>query len=329
MRIALSGDVMLGRIVDRDVVRNEHVAPAAIWGDVLPLLAAADLRLANLECVISECGTPWRPLTKAFHFRAHPRSTAFLQAAHIDCVTLANNHVLDYGREALLDCLVLLDRAGIRRAGAGRILAEALEPARLETSDGTVAVVALTDNESSWEAGATTPGVNYIAYDRQGLVDPYRARIEHLLAETRRWADLLIVSAHVGPNWGPPSPAMRALAHQLIDLGADLYWGHSNHTPLGIECYDGRPILYAAGDFVDDYAVDPRERNDCAFLFVAEVVQWRVRRLQLFPTVIEHCRVHRAQGAEVGWLQERMRARSAALGTAVELHPEWCEVEVR
>src|SRR5687768_5257555 len=94
MQVVLTGDVMLGRSVDRDVIRSPQVAPAALWGDVLPLLAAADLRLANLECVISARGTPWRPLAKAFHFRAHPRATAFLQAAQIDCVTLANNHVL-------------------------------------------------------------------------------------------------------------------------------------------------------------------------------------------------------------------------------------------
>ena len=329
MQIVLTGDVMLGRIVDRDVIRNPQVAPAALWGDVLPLLAAADLRLANLECVISARGTPWHPRTKAFHFRAHPRATAFLHAASIDAVTLANNHVLDYGAEALLDCLVLLDRAGIRHAGAGRSRAEALAAARLDTSGGCIAVVALTDNEPDWEAGVTTPGVNYVAYDRRGLVEPYHTRITQLLVDTRRWADVLIVSAHVGPNWGPPSPALRALAHQLIDLGADLYWGHSNHTPLGIECYQGRPIVYAAGDCVDDYAVDPVERNDGGFLFVVEVAQARVQRLRLYPTVIAQCRVRRAQGAEIDWLQERMRARSAALGTTVEVHPEWCDVEVR
>jgi Bacterial capsule synthesis protein PGA_cap len=122
---------------------------------------------------------------------------------------------------------------------------------------------------------------------------------------------------------------MRALAQQLIELGADVYWGHSNHTPLGIECYRGRPIVYAAGDLVDDYAVDPRERNDGGFVFVAEVVAWQVQWLRLYPTMIETCRVRRARGEEGGWLQARMHARAAALGTTVELHSDWCEVAMR
>ena len=65
----------------------------------------------------------------------------------------------------------------------------------------------------------------------QGLMAPYRSRIAQALVLARRRAGLVIVSAHVGPNWGSPSRAMQMLAHELLDMGADLYWGHSNHTP--------------------------------------------------------------------------------------------------
>lgn len=105
MQIALTGDVMLGRMVDQTVIRPAVVPPEAVWGDVLPILLAADLRVINLECVISARGQEWRPQSKAFHFRAHPRAIEFLKAARIDCVTLANNHVLDYGPDALRHCL--------------------------------------------------------------------------------------------------------------------------------------------------------------------------------------------------------------------------------
>ena len=74
MRIALTGDVMLGRLVNDYVIRNEQFPPAKLWGDVLQLMLAADLRLANLECVISVRGEEDRPGKKAFHFRAHPRA---------------------------------------------------------------------------------------------------------------------------------------------------------------------------------------------------------------------------------------------------------------
>jgi poly-gamma-glutamate capsule biosynthesis protein CapA/YwtB (metallophosphatase superfamily) len=110
-------------------------------------------------------------LTKTFHFRAHPRAIEFLKVAKIDCVTLANNHTLDYGVEALEECLLLLDQAGIQHTGVGRNLAEALRLADLETSDGRVAVISLTDNEPDWEASQESPGLHFIRYDGRGLLN--------------------------------------------------------------------------------------------------------------------------------------------------------------
>ncbi len=309
---------MLGRLVNRSVIRNTSLPPEVAWGDVLSLLLAADLRLVNLECVISSRGFAWKPETKAFHFRAHPRAIDVLRAARIDCVTLANNHSLDYGVEALSECLTLLDRAGIRHAGAGLCMEEALAPAVLETPAARLGVIALTDNEPEWEVTETTPGVNYIAYDSQGLIEPYRTRITEAVGRARNHADFVIVSAHVGPNWGPPSVALRALAHDLLGLGADLYWGHSNHTPQGIELYKGKTILYSTGDFVDDYAVDPHERNDLSFLFMLEMEQSRIVGLRLHSVAIENFGVRLARGPEVAFLQERMCAKCAVFGSKVE-----------
>lgn len=65
--LALTGDVMLGRLVDESVIRNSAVPPETVWGDVRPLILGADLRLINLECVISDRGSEWRPDSKAFH----------------------------------------------------------------------------------------------------------------------------------------------------------------------------------------------------------------------------------------------------------------------
>jgi len=320
MQIALTGDVMLGRMVDQEVIRNQSLRPEAVWGDVLPILLAADLRVINLECVISARGREWRPQSKAFHFRAHPRAIDCLKSASIDAVTLANNHVLDYGAEALLDCLGLLDRAGITHAGAGRNLATAMEPAFLSSTGSRVAVLALTDNEPDWEAADVKPGVVYVAYDRRGLKEPYRARVADAIKRARRQAGLVLVSAHVGPNWGAPSVEMRALAHELLDLGADLYWGHSNHSPQGIELYHGKAILYSSGDFIDDYMVDENERNDLSFLFVLDVEPGRVARIRLHPVRIEHCRVRLARHQDALFLQKTMQAKCAALGTPIAFH---------
>ncbi len=317
MKIALTGDVMLGRLVNRYVVTNTSLAPETIWGDVLPLFMSADCRLINLECVISTRGQPWNPGLKPFHFRSNPRAIEILKAARVDCATLANNHVLDYGPEALLDSLNFLDQANIQHTGAGAHIDEALAPAFLEFAQGRIAVVALTDNEPEWEATQFQPGVNYVGYDARGLLAPYQERIADLIRDARQNAFFVMISAHIGPNWGEPSLAMRKLAHQLLDLGGDFYWGHSNHTPQGIEIYKGKVILYSTGDFVDDYAVDPDERNDLSFLFQIEENLGRVDRIQLYPVRIENFQVHRATGPDLKFLQHALREKCRAFGTDV------------
>jgi len=328
MQIVLTGDVMLGRLVDQYVIQNQSIGPDKIWSDVLPLMLKADRRLINLECVISRLGSEWQPNSKAFHFRAHPRAIDFLRAAMIDCVTLANNHVLDYGTDALIECLALLDRAGIKRTGAGTSLMEALTPAIPDMPEGRLGVVSLTDNEPEWEAGEKKPGTDYVAYDAKGLVEPYRSRLAQVLEQVRSQADLVIVSAHVGPNWGPPSVAMKALAHEIIDLGADLYWGHSNHTPQGIEIYKGKAILYSTGDFIDDYAVDPTERNDLSFLFILELERGSIARIVLHPVCIEDFYVRLAKDREIAFLQRTMQAKCAAFGCRTLFHDGIGTVEV-
>jgi poly-gamma-glutamate synthesis protein (capsule biosynthesis protein) len=252
-----------------------------------------------------------------FTFGARPRALEALEAAQTDFVSLANNHVLDFGPAALLEMLALLDRHGIAWAGAGRTLEEAARPAVLAAGGLTVGVLGLTDNEPAWEAGARTPGTNYVDYDVRGLKEPYLRRLREALAAARQRADLVIVSAHVGPNWGEPSAGMQALARQLIDLGADLYWGHSNHATRGIEVYQGRPILYSTGDFLDDYAVDPTERNDLSFLFRVVVEEKRIRRLALYAVKIGRLQVNRAPEADAAWVRAWMRARCARFGTAL------------
>ncbi len=318
MKIALTGDVMLGRLVDDTVIRNTRLPPAPVWDTVLPLLLEADLRFVNLECVISQGGQKWQPDQKVFHFRSSLRAIKVLQAARIDAVTLANNHSLDYGPEALLECLTALDRAGIRHAGAGRNLRDAQAPLVIEFAGNPVAVVALSDNEPAWEAAEQQAGVNHVAYDRHGLLEPYRTRLTEAISLARSQARFVIISAHVGPNWGKPSRAMQALAHHLLDLGADLYWGHSNHTPQGIELYGSKAILYSTGDCIDDYAVDPTERNDLSFLFLLEVQDDHLQRLDLHPIRINHCRVGIATGRDAEHLAQRMQAHCAAFGSQLK-----------
>lgn len=102
-RLGLIGDVMLGRFVDARVLGDLERDPAYLWGDLPALLETVDARLINLECVIASSGAP--DPGKIFTFRARPRALDALAAAGVTFAGLANNHVLDYGPDALLECL--------------------------------------------------------------------------------------------------------------------------------------------------------------------------------------------------------------------------------
>jgi poly-gamma-glutamate synthesis protein (capsule biosynthesis protein) len=211
-------------------------------------------------------------------------------------------------------------------------LEEAVAPAAFRSSQGQVAVVALTDNEPVWEASPTREGINYVACGERGLAEPYRSRIALALSLARQQADLVIVSAHVGPNWGPPSPSIQSLARELIDMGADLYWGHSNHTPQGIDLYKGKALLYSTGDFLDDYLVDEDERNDLSFLFVVETADApinRIARIVLHPVRIEDLGVRRTDEQEWQFLRHTMQAKCSAFGTEMRLEGQSAIINVR
>jgi len=109
-------------------------------------------------------------------------------------------------------------------------------------------------------------------------------------------------------------------AHALIEAGADLVFGHSAHVFRGVEVYHDRPILYSAGDFVDDYAVDPGRRNDRSFLFVIELAEGALRRLKIYPTVIREFQACLAQGPEAEEIAGKMIRLCRDFGTPAEWH---------
>jgi len=308
LRLIFLGDVMLGRLV------NDHLAaasPAYPWGDTLPVLQAADAVIVNLECVLADRGIPWPE--KVFAFRADSKNIAVLAAAGVRAVSLANNHSLDFGRQALRDCIATLQRSDIRPAGAGASRDAAWQPATFAVQDTHVAVLAFTDDMPAWEAGVDLPGVCHVPLR---WTDPRFARLLAAIEEARAHHDVVVVSAHWGPNWGrrPLSDHVEA-AHRFIDRGADIVFGHSAHIFRGVELYRGKPILFSCGDYIDDYAVDDLERNDESFIWCADLEQRRFRRLLLIPTVIGALQARLAGGPDRERIVQRMRALCGALGT--------------
>src|SRR5919112_4365355 len=167
--VALMGDVMLGRgvteVLDRDLLRSEEP-----WGDVMPLLDSADLRIINLECPLTDYEQRWTRTSKRPHFRAPPSAIETLLAARIDACSLANNHTVDFEEGGLLDTIEHLDAAGIWHAGAGRNREEASAPVVLSVPGERgqrVGLLAFTDNMPPFAAGGDPPGTNYLPLSPQ------------------------------------------------------------------------------------------------------------------------------------------------------------------
>lgn len=310
----MTGDVMLGRLVNSVLDNNGFTY---IWGDTIDIIRDTDLSLINLECVISSKGTEWTKTFKLFHFRASPDAIKVLETTSIDYVALANNHTLDYGEEALLEMLELLDNSGIQHSGAGMDLKEATAPAILKVDCKKVAVVALTDNQPEWEASPTCPGLNYIPLQLESY---YSDRLESCIHHARKTADIVIASCHVGPHFREsPSSEYVNFSHRLIDLGVDVYWGHSNHMPQGIEIYRGKPILYDCGDFIDDYAIDQYYRNDLSFLYLLDIEETTPKSIELVPVRIHDFQASVASLSDAELGIKRMIERCNKLGTRCEI----------
>jgi poly-gamma-glutamate capsule biosynthesis protein CapA/YwtB (metallophosphatase superfamily) len=313
--LALAGDVMLGRLVNRWL---ECMPVSYPWGDTLPLWRAAAWRTCNLECVISDRGEPWPE--KVFCFRSDPKNVGVLKVCGIHAVSLANNHVLDYGYEALAHMLEILAQAGIGHSGAGANARKAKEPALFKQGRLAVALVSFTDNEPQWEATEERPGIRYVP---MRLDDPRAQEVFHQVERLDQEGYFVVASVHWGPNWGyKPLPEHLSFGRALIEAGASLVAGHSPHVPRGIEVYRGRPIVYSLGDFVDDYAVDPYERNDQSFLLWVEVEEGRPSRLLLHPVVLRDFQARRAQGQEAAEILGLLAELSRELGTQVEVWPD-------
>jgi poly-gamma-glutamate capsule biosynthesis protein CapA/YwtB (metallophosphatase superfamily) len=322
--IALIGDVMLGRGVAREIRRG---ARAELWGDTVPVLGRADAVVGNLECAVTDGGAPWDRSPKMFHFRAPPEAVEVLTLGGLRAVSLANNHILDYQEEGLLDTLTHLDRAGIARAGAGRNLEEALLPALFPAGGVKVGMLAFTDNEPGWVGGPDRPGTAFLDFRSP---DPALRAVEKGVARAREMgAEVVLLSLHWGPNMRlRPLPAHRRFARGLAETGVDLVHGHSAHVFQGIEVIGRTLVLYDTGDFLDDYAVDPELRNDRSFLFLARVGRGGVTSVEMIPVRLEFAEVNVAEGEDFRSSCRRMRELSRELGTALEASERGLQLEL-
>lgn len=212
------------------------------------LLNDADFTVGNLECPIATVGQPLE--SKVISFRAHPRVLPLLKG-RFDALAVANNHSGDYGQDAFMETLSLLDRSGIRHFGGGRDLAAAHAPLWIARHGLRIALLGYDEfKPRAFEAGPSWPGIAW-SEDSQVVADIRAARAAG--------ADLVIPFMH----WGwelelQPDARQRQLARTMIDAGADLVIGGHPHVTQGAEYYRGKLIVYSLGNFVFD-GFDPPE----------------------------------------------------------------------
>lgn len=306
--VGLAGDTMLGRRVASWL---GVVGPHQLFSeDIRAILRSADLVVLNLECCVSRRGRPWPG--RVFHFRAPPQAAETLRWLGVHCVTLANNHALDFGAAALTDTLTHLHRMGIRTVGAGSDEAAARHPVVLAAGGSRVAVLGVTDHPAEYAATGDRAGVAY-ADLHHGTPDWLVTAIQRLHGE----ADIVVVTPHWGPNMtNAPVPHVRAAATALTEAGATLVAGHSAHVFHGV----AGSVLYDLGDFIDDYAVHPWLRNNLGLLFLVTLDSHGPIRLEAVPLALETAYTRQATDEEHAWIADRFTTACAVLGTEVTQH---------
>jgi poly-gamma-glutamate synthesis protein (capsule biosynthesis protein) len=245
-------------------------APEAIYGDLLPILRRADLRIVNCECALtSTSAAVWK---SGAVFKGEPLHVAGLKAVPFDVACLGNNHVLDFGVAGLHETRRVLARARIRTVGAGLTDAQALAPLSLRVNGQRIHVVNISEGE---DLTASTGGPGVYGWD-----------IALAAAQTRalkKLGGVVIVIAHGGLEYVPfPPPYVVAAFRALIEAGADCVIGHHPHVPQGIEWWQGRPILYSLGNFVF-YQPTTLQHRKTGFCVSLRCGHGRVSAIELHP----------------------------------------------
>lgn len=352
LKLFLCGDVMTGRGVDQalpksvnPVLYESYVKDARdylklaernsgkidtpltydyIWGDALEIWKreSPNFRFINLETGITTSEEAWP--RKGIHYRMHPENVKILTAAHVDHISLANNHIMDWGHRGLIETIETLDKAGIGYSGAGRNEQEAKAPSILDHEKGRVIVLSYGYHNSGippiWEAEGEVPGVNFL----HSLDETELGNIKEKVQNLKKAGDVVVFSIHWGGNWGYKIPTKhRKFAHRLIDeAGVDLIYGHSSHHPMGMEVYKEKLIIYGAGDFINDYeGIRSKEeyRGELTLMYFpkVDIGSGKLLSLKMVPMELKKLRLNQASRKDALWLQTTLDREGKELGTGL------------
>ena len=243
------GDIMLSRNIGGLMAKNgDWNYPFMAMADYLK---RADLTFGNLEGPLSLRG---KRVESIYSFEADPRSVEGLVRSGFDVLSIANNHIWDYGAPAFEDTLKVLTDNGISPVGGGNSFEIAHTPAVKDVNGTKVAFLAYTDLLPPF-LGKDAPGPTVASPDDV-------VRMSSDIRNARSLADIVVVSFHFGEEYATVHNSFQeGLAHAAIDAGADLVVGHHPHVVEDIEQYKGKYIAYSLGNFVFDQNFDADTRH--------------------------------------------------------------------
>ncbi len=239
MRISIAGDFTPYHRIPRLAAEGKH---EAVMGQVSKSNQAFDYCIVNLECPIVTGEA--QPIQKVGpNLKGDHHAVALLKAGGFHCVTLANNHVFDYGDEGIASTLRTLHEYGIDHVGGGTDLAAASQTLYKQFHGETVAIINCTEHEFS------------IATPHSGGANPIDPISQYYaIQEARGKADYVLVIVHGGIEYYDiPTPRMQATYRFFVDAGADAVVNHHQHRFSGYEVYHGHPIFYGLGNFCFDW----------------------------------------------------------------------------
>lgn len=242
--ICFAGDINLDEswCTTQFLNQQENGIRDCISEELITHMQQADVMCLNNEFTYSTGGSPLEG--KMYTFRANPERVEVLQELGVDIVKLANNHVYDYGKQALLDTFDTLEAAGISYVGAGRNLEEAMEPVYIELDGKTVAFVAASRAEKfkmTPQATEDAPGI-LRCYDTELFLET--------IAEARANADFVLAYVHWGTEYSYELEEVQlTTGKEYLDAGADVVIGAHSHCLQGMEYYDDKPIIYSLGNY--------------------------------------------------------------------------------
>jgi len=276
VHLAAVGDIMLDRSLGAALENGYLAYPFA---KTMEELRGADITIGNVESALGDMG---EPAGKRYPFRAPPQAAKAMALAGFDIVSLANNHAGDYGFEALLQAIDLLEAQGIAPIGAGSNAQEAHAAHVTEVDGLKIAFFAYVDvpieastgfDTASWTATSENPGIAW--------ADP--AMISAGITAVHDEVDLVVVALHSGFEYqAAPSEPQTAAARAAVDAGADLVIGHHTHILQGIEFYGDGVIIYGTGNFAFEIDGPPETA-----LFDIWLDKYGVRQIEINPAVIQ------------------------------------------